>query len=115
MRILSEINPPLPSTSLMGTTLTEGEGVAAGLSLILAPKFEFWAWLSSTGGVADMTVGVAGITVGGAVCAAGDWRFSNSLLNVSCPISCIESPFEPKGKNTFFQCLQIKEALIGSE
>lgn len=80
----------LPSTSLMGTTLTEG------LSLIWAPKFELWVWLSSTGGVADM-MGSAGITVGGAVCAAGDWRFSNSLLNVSCPISCIESPFEPKG------------------
>ena len=101
MRILSEINPPLPSTSLMGTTLTEGEGVAAGLSLILAPKFEFWAWLSSTGGVADITVGVAGMAVGVGVCAAGDWRFSNSLLNVSCPISCIESPFEPKGKKMF--------------
>ena len=115
MRIPFEINPPLPSTSLMGTTLTEGEGVAAGLSLILAPKFELWAWLSSTGGVADMTVGVAGMTVGGAVCAAGDWRFSNSLLNVSCPISCIESPFEPMGKNTFLQCLQMKAALIGSE
>ena len=73
--------------------------------LILAPKFELWAWLSSTGGVADMTVGVAGMTVAVAVCAAGDWRFSNSLLNVSCPISCIESPFEPKGKNMFIQCL----------
>ena len=98
----------------MGTTLTEGEGVAAGLSLIWAPKFELWLWLSSTGGVADM-MGSAGITVGGAVCAAGDWRFSNSLLNVSCPISCIESPFEPTGKNMFIQCLQIKEALIDSE
>ena len=98
MRISSEINPPLPSTSLMGTTLTEGEGVAAGLSLILAPKFEFWAWLSSIGCVGDMSVDVAGMTVGVAVCAAEDWRFSNSLLNVSCPISCIESPFEPKGK-----------------
>ena len=92
----------------MGTTLTEGEGVAAGLSLIWTPNFELWVWLSSTGVV-------AGITVGGAVCAAGDWRFSNSLLNVSCPISCIESPFEPMGKNTFFQCLQIKEVLIDSE
>ena len=105
MRIPSEINSPLPSTSLMGTTLTEGEGVAVGLSLILAPKFELWAWLSSTGGVADMAVGVAGMTLGVAVCAVGDWRFSNSLLNVSCPISCMESPFEPKGKNMFIQCL----------
>ena len=115
MRIPSEINPPLPSTSLMGTTLTEGEMVAAGLSLILVPKSELWAWLSSAGGVADMKVGVSGMTVGVTVCAARDWRFTNSLLNVSCPISCIESPFEPMGKNTFFQCLQIKEALIGSE
>ena len=105
MRIPSEINSPLPSTSLMGTTLTEGEGVAVGLSLILAPKFELWAWLSSTGGVADMAVGVVGMTVGVAVCAAGDWRFNNSLLNVSCPISCMESPFEPKCKNMFIQCL----------
>jgi len=85
----------LPSTSLIGTTLTEGEG-AAGLSLILAPKFELWAWLSSTRGVADMTVGVAGRTVGVADCEAGDWRFNNSRLKVSCPISCIESPFESK-------------------